>query len=165
MLLFGANILLATACARVDSSDVRTGGVYADLEVTASGDGTSIVIAGLRVGGPQSNTYLDLVDGDTLTAHGGDQSQEMRKARSLLGRVTYRARFPLEAENSPFRVAFARDAHDPKEKECRGESAPNSFATLPAPFDLDAPRSRRTFSRRSDFIEIIWSSAGFGDRM
>lgn len=158
--------LLATAaCERVESSDVRTSGIYADMTVTAVGDGTSRVSAALRVGGSLSNTYLDLVDGDELMAIQGEDEARMSERSIPLGPVHYEATFDVDTENTPFRVSFAREPHDETEKECRGGSAPNSFATLPAPFTIDAPAEDRAFSRADDDIEITWSPNGRRDAM
>jgi hypothetical protein len=158
-------ILLLASCERVESSDIRTSGIYADLSVVARGDGDSSVTAALRVGGSLSNTYLELIDGDVLRAHQGEQMEEMDQHSIPLGPVTYRASFDVDAENTPFRIEFAREPHDEMEKECRGESAPNSFATLPAPFTIDGPERDRTFSRSDADIEITWGPNGFRDPM
>jgi hypothetical protein len=44
----------------VESTDIRTTGVYPVIDVTAEGSGTSRVLVKLKVGGINSNTYLDL---------------------------------------------------------------------------------------------------------
>jgi hypothetical protein len=157
--------LLLFGCERVESTDVRTSGIYADLDVVARGDGDSTVSASLRVGGPRSNTYLELVEGDALTAHQGEDETEMDEHSFPLGPVTYDARFEVDDENTPFRIEFAREAHDEVEENCRGGGAPNSFATLPAPFALDGPGADQTFSRADADIEITWSPNGFRDAM
>ena len=162
--LVSAALLLA-ACEHVESSDIRTSGIFADLDVIARGDGESSVSAALRVGGSLSNTYLELIDGDRLIAHQGEDEEEMDEHSFPLGPVTYDASFDVDAENTPFRIEFAREPHDEAEKECRGGSAPNSFATLPAPFTIDGPSGDQTFSRSGDDIEITWSPNGFRDAM
>lgn len=158
-------LLASAACERVESSDVRTSGIYADMTVTARGDGESQVSAALRVGGSLSNTYLELVDGDELMAIQGEDEVRMSKRSIPLGPVSYVASFPVDAENTPFRVSFSREPHDEAEKACRGGSAPSSFATLPAPFTIDGPDAGRTFSRADDDIEVTWSPTGSRDRM
>jgi hypothetical protein len=157
--------LSLAACERVESSNVRTDGIYADLDVVAKGDGKSSVSASLRVGGSLSNTYLDLIDGDVLMAHQADDAQEMERRTLLFGQVWYEATFDVDAENTPFRIEFAREPHDDTEKQCRGGSAPNSFATLPAPFAFDGPEVGKSFSRANDDLEITWSPNGSSDKM
>jgi len=157
--------LLLFACERVESTDVRTSGIYADLDVVARGDGDSTVSASLRVGGSLSNTYLELIDGDVLMAHQGEDKEEMDEHSFPLGPVTYDATFDVDDENTPFRVEFAREAHDEAEEECRGGGAPNSFATLPAPFAFDGPSRDQSFSRSEADIEITWSPNGLRDGM
>ena len=50
-------------CQPVDSETVLTSGVYVDLWIHSEGSGSSRARALLRVGGPLSNTVLDL-EGD-----------------------------------------------------------------------------------------------------
>src|SRR6187549_863202 len=59
--------LAALACTEtVESSDIRTSGVYPEFRVVADGSGTSEASARLKVGGNDSNTFLDLQAGDRI---------------------------------------------------------------------------------------------------
>jgi len=148
----------AMGCEQVDSPGIRTEAVFADMSVTASGDGTSLVSAGLRTGGGGSNTYLDLVDGDALVAHGAG-AMAMQRQESALGSIHYVARFDVDSENALFRIEFARRSHDEAEEVCRGGDAPNSIATLPAPFSLVLDPPNALVSRASGDLTVSWAAS------
>ncbi len=113
----------AVACGEdVDSTDVKTSGVYAIMSVTATGNGQSEVSMDLRVGGANSNTHLDLKAGDQLTATVGTTTKTLGQSGYV-----YKTTFDAEAADTKFVVAFTR-AND--------TSAPNSSVTLPAPFTV-----------------------------
>src|SRR5215510_5589701 len=74
-------LLLSAACKEtVDSSDVRTSGVYPEIEVTANGSGDSTVRVELKVGGSNSNTYLELRGDDELEVTVGDTTKSMKES-------------------------------------------------------------------------------------
>lgn len=149
---------LAGGCSEsVDSDDVATDAIHANFRVTADGDGTSQVVATLRVGGPSSNTYLDLTDYDALTVFVNDTGRGMSQSGN-----SYVASVPYEADDTPFRVSFLR-SHAP-DAECAGVSAPNSTVTLPRPFAITAPAQDSAVSRASD-LTFTWSDAGEIDAM
>ena len=156
--LLAAALFALSGCSEdVDSDDVATDAVYANMYVTAPGDGESHLLTTLRVGGPNSNTYLDLTDYDSLVAYVNDTGKNM--AQSGDG---YVASFPYESEGTPYRFAFLR-SHAP-DSECAGVSAPNSSVTLPAPFDIVNPVSDSAHSRNADLV-FTWSGSGAADGM
>ena len=67
---------LSTGCASIESSDIKTSGIYADFEAKSSGEGSTLLSASLKVG-ENSNTYLDLVEGDTLTASFDEETKRL----------------------------------------------------------------------------------------
>lgn len=135
------------ACESVSSVDVTTNGMYANFEVSADGSGTSRANAVLRVGGPSSNVYVDMAEGDSLSAamNGGD-SVEMEKA-SLGDFKEYNAEFDLDVEDTEFVFDFLRDA---------GESAEGNAVSLPAQFAFTGPEEDATFSRADDALVVTW---------
>jgi hypothetical protein len=159
----GVTTLLAAGAANVgcsedvDSDDVATDAVYAGISVLAPGDGTSQVSTYLKVGGANSNTYLDLTDYDALIAYANTSSASMSQSGN-----SYHASFPFEAEDTPYRVSFIRSP--PPDGECAGRSAPNSTVTLPAPFSLTAPVQDSSHSRAAP-LSIQWSGSGEADAM
>lgn len=162
-LYFSVPLLLLAACEQIDSKNVNTDGIYADLEAASDGEET-VIEARLKTGGGLSNTFLDLSDGDVLTAYAGAEMSKMDR-ESQLGVVWYRARFSQIAENTPLRIEFTRQGHDDAETKCRGESAPNSMVTLPAPFSIGSPAKDDRFSRKDSAIDVQWSPSGTSDSM
>jgi hypothetical protein len=114
----------AAACSEdVDSTDVKTSGVYAEMSVVATGKGQSDVTADLRVGGANSNTHLDLKAADKLSATVGTTTKTLSQSGNV-----YKTTFDGDAADSKVTVAFTRGVED--------TSAPNSSVTLPAPFTV-----------------------------
>ncbi len=143
------------ACEAVDSTDVMTDGVYADISAEAEGDGSTRTSAILRVGGSTSNTFLELVESDSLTASTGEDSQTMID-QSIGDFHAYVAEFDVDAEDTEFVVAFDREVD---------ESAPNTVMSLPAQFDLTGPEEAVTVSRSQEEITISWEPSGSDDEM
>jgi hypothetical protein len=141
------------ACESVSSTDVLTNGMYANLEVSADGSGTSRANAVLRVGGGSSNVYVDLVEGDTLTVEQDGETVELEKS-SVGDFREYNAEFDVDAEGSAFDFAFTRDVD---------EGAPSSVVVLPAKFEITAPEVDATISRAED-LTFTWDG-GSDDAM
>ena len=142
------------ACTNTESENIKTSGIHADIDVTATGTGQTEVSTWLRVGA-SSNTFLDLSDGDELIASKGTESKKMTR-REVFGSVTYNATFDADAAETEFKVAFERE---------NDVSAPNSHGTLPAAFSLTAPAAAASFARATDTITITWDPSGASDRM
>ncbi|MFT5587321.1 MAG: hypothetical protein ACI9VR_004930 [Cognaticolwellia sp.] len=141
------------ACESVSSSDVLTSGMYANLEVSADGSGSSRANAVLRVGGASSNVYVDLVDGDTLTVEQGGETVELEK--SSVGEFRdYNADFDVDVVDTEFDFAFLRDVDD---------GAPSSVISLPAQFEITGPEADATISRAED-LTFTWDG-GSDDSM
>jgi hypothetical protein len=140
---------LAAGCRqKVESTDIRTTGVYPDIDVTADGSGSTRVQVRLKVGGPASNTFLELVGPDRLQVTGGGVTKDMDGSG-----YSYTATFPTDAAG-PFVVAFLRGPAD--------ISAPNTTVTLPQPFTISLPT--RELSRATDDLTYTWSpTSGAGD--
>src|SRR4029079_5594762 len=98
---------LAAGCRqRVESTDIRTSGIYPDIDVTADGSGTTRVQVRLKVGGPASNTFLALVGEDRLQVTADVRTKDMD-----VSGVGYIATFPTDAA-ATFVIAFQRGAAD-----------------------------------------------------
>lgn len=143
-------VMAAFGCSEsVESTDIRTSGIYPEIDVVANGSGSSRVTVRLKVGGRNSNTYLDLKGGDTLEASVDGDTKTLDETSD----ETYSASFPVDAEGTEFTIAFLRDEED--------ESAPASTVTLPAPFELTV--DPREASRAGDDVELSWDPPGTGD--
>jgi len=131
----------------VELTDVRPTGDYPEFTVTATGNGRSRVEARLKVGGNNSNTFLELTGGDTLevTADG------VTKTLDGSGR-SYVATFDVDEGGTEFIFAFLRDGDD---------DAPMSVVRLPEPFEMEVttPEVQRTV----DDLEFTWEPEGDGD--
>ncbi len=142
-------------CEAVNSQDVLTSGVYADLDVTASGTGLSVVQAVLRVGGKHSNAYLSLSGDDTLTATSDGETRTLYEV-SLGEYREYATDFQTDAADTAFQISFERTVD---------AGAPDSQLTLPAPFEVTAPASGSSFSRGTEDLQVEWSDSGTSDAM
>jgi hypothetical protein len=132
----------------VESEDIRTSGVYPEIMVTATGNGSSQVRVRLKVGGSNSNTFLDMTGQDRLEATVGDTTRRLDETSS----DTYTASFPEDAEGTEFVISFLRGDAD--------EDAPASVVTMPAPFDFSL--STTEASRADDDVELTWDPPASG---
>ena len=147
-------ITLVVGCAKVESEDVATSGVHADIRASADGSGSTQVRTTLRVGGATSNTFLDLAGDDKLEVTQGETTQSPAR-EELLEAVSYVSSFPVDAADTEFKVAFLRSIDD---------GAPDSRVVLPAPFAITAPAAESTHSRVVD-VTLEWSPSAGGDAM
>jgi len=148
-LCFGLLLLSACTVQTVDSKNVRTGGISATFTANASTDGATTVTASLRVGGPGSNTVVDLSGGDKIFAEAGDKRLEMEAEGSGI----YQVDFNTAAADTEFVVDLQREVDD---------DAPNSVGKLPAPFTFEVPNMSTS---RTEEITITWSPSGTDDDM
>jgi hypothetical protein len=145
------SLLLGTAwaamgCQEIDSTNVRTAGVYAQFTVTAQSTTEAKVDATLWAGGALSNTYLALTGPDHLTVYVGSAAYPMQGYRSLY--EYYSAIIPYPATDTELRVAFERGPDN--------VSAPGSSVIVPGLFAF-APLAKAQYSRANDALEIDWA--------
>jgi hypothetical protein len=142
-------VVAAFGCSEsVESTDVKTTGIYPEITVTADGSGSSRVRVRLKVGGSNSNTLLDLTGGDELTATVDGDTKVLDETSD----ETYTATFPTDEEGTEFTIAFTREDDD---------SAPESTVTLPAPFTMSV--SPTEASRASDDVDVEWDPPATGN--
>lgn len=155
-----ASAVLLTGCETVESTDVKTSGIYADFRVTDASSSEVKVYAELRVGGANSNTYLDTKDtGDKLEATVLGVTRTLNRDTNLAGQVKYENYLPDGPEGTQVKVSFTRDSET---------SAPNSVVTLPASLtSASATSSSGTFpaSRTMDGVTISWEPSGSTDSL
>lgn len=152
-----AGVAMAMAgctCETVKSQDIKTSGLYADLDATATGDNKTKVKATLTLG-QGSLTFLELSSGDVLTASTGTTSKTMSRT-SLFGSTWYEAELGGDTANMDVKVSLSRAAD---------ASAPNSVVTLPAPFSISTPTPNQKFSRAAAPIFVSWQGAGQPDEL
>jgi hypothetical protein len=141
-----ALLALAGCGEAVDSTSIKTDGVYADFTATAEGDGQTDIQARLKTGGPNSNTFLNLEGGDELAFYVDGDSYEPDERSPVGDRTYYQKRVDKDAGGTNLRIEFTRED---------GENAPNSTVMMPEPFEIEAPTSSDSFSRSgNDDVDI-----------
>lgn len=120
-LLVAAASLLATACHSIDSSQVATEDIRAELTVTADGSGTTEVVASLEAQG-HAFGYVDLVPGEALRVHA--RGYDLPLAENW---YDYSTEVPLDRSNTEFQIRLER---------IYGAHAPDSWVNLPVRFDV-----------------------------
>jgi hypothetical protein len=137
---------LAAGCRQeVESTDIRTSGIFPEVDVRADGNGSSRVQVRLKVGGAASNTFLELVGDDQLTA----TAENVTRPLDSSGGVSYATTFQTEAPG-PFVISFLRGMDD--------VSAPATTVDLPTPFTVTL--ATRELSRATGDLTFTWTPAG-----
>nr|HEX4315292.1 hypothetical protein [Kofleriaceae bacterium] len=139
-------LVLGAACAKTPSDDLLTHGIYADLAAQATGDGTTLVTATLYVGDPVDLNFVELQGDDQLIAT-HDTDTEVMTQVELGNIVGHQASFQTDMEGDDFHIDFKRTVD---------AGAPDSVATLPAPFTIDTPP---TSASRAQDLTLTWTSA------
>jgi len=140
-------IPLLVGCEVVESTDVNSSGIYADLFVMAEGSGTSHASATLRVGGATSNTFVELSGADTLTSWRTDEEPQLMVEQALFDMRSYRADFVDDTPDLDVHISFDRTTD---------AGAPGSVMSLPLPFELDPIEA--SYSRLDDDIVLAWDN-------
>ena len=145
--LLGMGAFSLIGCEDVESTKIDTSAMYARFSAVATGDGTTEVLAELRVGGPFGTYVLAEEPEDRLTAsRDGVETGPMSRISGPFNEQRYSRRFSTEAVDTTFKVTFERSEKVP---------APDSSTTLPAPFVLNAPTEGSTLNR-SLSTSISW---------
>ena len=146
--VLGLALLGCSETEEVESTDVRTSGIYPEFTVTATGNGSSRVEARLKVGGDDSNTFLDLTGADTLEVTADGETKTLEGSGH-----SYIATFDVDAAGTEFVFAFLRGDDD--------DSAPMSVVELPEPFEMEVTTAE--VQRMVDDVEFTWEPEGDGD--
>lgn len=143
-------IFLLSACnGTSDSQDIRTSGLHATIDITASEDNRSEVSVRLRVGDRHSDTYLNLTNGDRLQA---TLNNSITEDIDIKDGSRYRGSFNSAGaglENALYQVSFIR----PNDTD-----APNSTVIMPPSISGFSVNPSGSFSRGSDLLTLTWSS-------
>ena len=146
--------LLGVGCESIESTDVSTDAIYADLVATSDGSSTHTT-ATMRLGGATSNTFVNLEGDDILSVTAGGETQEMQEG--YVGDIyIYDADFDLYEADTEFVFSLDRSVDD---------GAPDSRCSLPEPLDVTAPLGGETFSRELDDLTITWTPSGEQDQI
>jgi hypothetical protein len=132
-------MLALASCAKVDSQQVKSGGVFAQFDVTGDSSGHAECQAVFQVG-DANGTYMALDGGDQVTCEG----KSMKKTE-LLGVITYTADVPYEVGKS-YEIVFSRP----------DESPYKAVVSLPEPVSITWPRAgERVAGSRG--VELKWA--------
>jgi hypothetical protein len=143
------------ACTSVDSDNILTSGMYADIRATATGDGDTTVRTTLYLENPGSLNFIELEGGDQLIAYAPDGDSQIMRQAQFLGITNYSARFEIDDSGSEFIVELSRIVD---------EGAPDSRVFLPEGFDILNPEDE-AYSRAADDIVLEWDPFDTGDDM
>lgn len=139
-----------SACESINSADIRTSGIYARFKVTP-GMSVSKVEADLRAGGPSSNVYVDMADGDYLYANSSVDSSTQQFSKIVHGEIVkYEAQVTATSGDTIY-VGFHREQDD---------SAPDNSVVLPQSFTISEPAADTRISRSGGTIALNWGSTG-----
>lgn len=143
--------LSALGCSKetTSSTNIKTPGIAALIDVYADTGSTATVHVELRIAGSSSNAFVDLEGGDKLVATAEGETQTLKATDSGV----YEALFTGVGEDTEFTVTLERPDD---------ETASENSGTLPAPFDLLDPTG--DLSRKDDDLEITWDP-GSSDKM
>ena len=133
----------------VDSSAIRTDGIYAYFELVGDGGDTEVT-ADFRVGG-DDGTVIDLAGEDELVVTSGDESRKMSGRNG-----DYSVTMSGSEDGQEFTIAFERGPDD--------DGAPDSTATLPDGFSIGGISSGDEISR-TESATVTWDPSGTGDDM
>lgn len=149
-----AALALLAGCESIESTDVLTSAIYADLSATSDGTSTH-ALAVLRTGGATSNTFVNLEGDDVLTVTAEGETQELLE--SYVGDIyAYDADFDLSAQDTEFVFSLDRSVD---------AGAPDSRCSLPAPFEPTAPAAGEVYSRGQQDLTVSWTPSGEADEM
>jgi len=136
--------LVLTGCSTVDSADIRTSGMTADLFVKLPEDANSVdVTASFRVG---TLTYVELGGGEKVSASADGQNETLRRGK-FAGATSYTGQLDATKPGTEITFDLKRDGDN--------TSAPSSTVTLPEPVHLTAPAGK--LSRRAT-IQVTFAS-------
>lgn len=140
-------------CQSVDSDNILVSGMYADINASTDGTGSTRVRTTLFLENPSITNYIELEGGDLLTAYGPDGDRQIMREFQFLEATSYRADFDVDDGGAEFIVEFSRDVD---------AGAPDSRVYLPLSFDILTTPSE-SYSRVDDDIIIDWDPADTGE--
>lgn len=152
--LVTSGFIALMGCAAIESEDLRTSGIYANVVVVADGEGSSDVTAVLRAGGALSTTFVELTGDDVLTATLQEETVVMNEI-SLGNLNSFVAEFQSDEPGVDYVISLERSLD---------EGAPNTVIQLPEPFEIDPPTITE-FARGTEDLTITWTPADSGDNM
>lgn len=125
--------------------------MYPEFEALASGNGQTRLRARFKVGGDDSNTYIDVKGEDSLIGTVGKQEKTLKEVDDEL----FGADFDEDKGGTAINIALDRGEQD--------DGAPESTAELPEPFALELLSNK--IIRRGEPIKFSWAPAAEPGKM
>jgi hypothetical protein len=123
------------------SKNIRTQGIAMEATVTATSETRSRVYVRLLAGGDESNTYVELTEGDRLIASADGEDKQMEQTSE----GEFEADFDIGAEDTLFELRLMRNEFD---------DATENSGRLPAPFEITSEYDDEV--SRDDDLELAW---------
>ncbi len=148
--LFSAivTVIALASCQPVDSEDINSSGIYADIEVVSSLSTHADVNVSFRSSSKSNASYIELTANDNLATSSNNQIKFFSKD-NFLNKITYSANFNDVADEASFTVSLERP---------NDISAPNSSVSLPKEMQITLPASAHVFTPDQQ-LDIAWSPA------
>lgn len=150
---------LAGCFEAVDSTDVTTDSLFANVELVSHDGVATDVSVRLSVGGSMG-TDVQLKNGDRILASAQGQTIELAHDSELFGGHRYVGVLPRGAENVAFSIDYLRGDTSAQAQSCGQSSAIGTFAIMPKPFELSPMMSQ---ARLATPVTVAWSNAGTGN--
>lgn len=147
-------IAVLLGCSDIESEELLTGGLFADIAVKSDGSGTADVSATLRAGGAFSTTFVELTGDDQLTATYKDETQALSEVQ-LGSLFSFTTEFDEAEPGVDFIISLDRTLDD---------GAPSTRIQLPERFEI-SELGVESFSRSNDNLTVSWEPSGSNDTM
>jgi hypothetical protein len=155
LVLVGA--LCVASCQSVSSEDVRTAGIYAELDLSNTQSDQVTAAATLLTGGRLSNTSLSLTGNDRLVVYVGDTPHVMvGRSGTVAYPSGYTVTFRHPDVDTQVRIAFERGSQD--------VSAASSQVLLRRHFTMTPP-PQSEYSRANDTLQVTWAPSDSTQRI
>jgi hypothetical protein len=142
--------LVVTGCSTVDSADIKTSGMTADLLVKLPENADAVdVTASFRVG---NLTYVELGSGENVEVSADGKREQLHRGK-FAGATSYTGQLGVSkgSKISQVEINFALN------RAGGNTSAPSSTVVLPEPVHLSQPFGGAKLSRRKD-VQVSFAS-------
>lgn len=142
--------LLTSACADIESGDIRTSGICATITATNSSNNKIDVEATLTAGCGLGGSYVVLDSGEDFTAQYLSNSYSLSRSTDWITNITHY----VATTNADY--AAGEQLTVSLDRPTGYVDAPNSYVTLPSGFNITAPANGTPYTA-GDSITIDWT--------
>jgi hypothetical protein len=143
-------IAFISACTTVDSSDIKTHGIKPAMTISSSAEapGSNVTVS-LHVG-DSPTTFVELQDGESITATPGTEAAVTLTKQSLLGVTDYVGALDTQVPGTSVTIDLTRPTDT---------NAPASTVTLTEKLTLTSPAAGSTASRANNDVTVAWTDS------